>query len=507
MSKTKYVVGVDVGTTSCRTMVFDIDGRIMSKCAVEYKIETPRPGWAEQDPNEWWTAVAKTLKEAVGDANLDSKDIMAIGVTGQQPSPVFVGEDGEVLGNSLIWMDRRTSDQCRQIEEVLGVERVYEITGQRVDPISTASKILWVRHYLPEVFRRVHKVLQPKDFVIFRLTGEIGSDYASSAATQLLNLRMRTWSSEIIEALDIPDKILPTLHDSTAIIGRLRKTVADMTGLSEGTPVVCGAGDTTVSAVGSRVVIPGRVSVNIGTSSDVMACLEEPVFDRERRIGVYPHAVPDSYITIAGSNTSGACLRWFRDALCAPEKHAAEIIGVDVYEMMNTMVKDVEPGGGGLIFLPYLLGERSPIFDPKARGVLFGMSLSHTKGNLVRAIMEGVAFSIRHRLEITEQLKADLAMPTLIVAGGASNSPVWCQIIADVTGKEVQVLASGESTCAGIALLAGVSMGIYTSIESACDHVMPVMAKVRPLPQHVNIYSSLYDKYKDLYNCTRQLMV
>lgn len=497
------LIGVDLGTAGCRAIVFDRAGRPVATAYVEYEVLTPEPGWAEQDPEVWWQAALRTLREAVAKAGLDRTQVAAIGVTAQQPSPVFVDRAGRSLAPSLIWMDQRTRAECEEIEAALGADHVYRVTGLRVDPIYAATKILWVRRHWPDAYHQAHKILLAKDFLLQRLTGEFLSDPATSGCTLLFDLHTLDWSEEILEALNIPRAKLPDTRPSTALAGVLRQDVAGDVGLLPGTPVYTCAGDSTAQAVGTRVVVPGETCAVIGTSCDLVTCTESPVTDPLRRFGCYPHAVTGRYVIIAGANTGGACLRWFRDEFCEIEVESAGRLGLSPYALMDQQAERTRPGAGGLVFLPYLMGERSPVFDPLAHGVFFGASLRHERAHFIRAILEGVACSIRHRVAICEE--QGVQVPHLYIAGGGGNSMLWRQIVADVMGKPNEALPVSESTCIGAVILAGVGAGLYPSVEAACAELLPVAGRCEPRAELMPVYDQVFEVYIKLYEQTRSL--
>lgn len=498
-----FLVGIDLGTTGCRAIVFDRTGRAAAMAYTEYEVRTPEPGWAEQDPDVWWQATLQTLRNAVAQAALDPTQVVAIGVTAQQPSPVFVDRQGRALAPSLIWMDQRTQTECGEIEAALGADHVYQLTGLRVDPIYAATKILWVRRHWPDAYNKAHKILLAKDYLLQRLTGAFVSDPATAGSTLLFDLHTLDWSEEILNALDIPRHLLPDTRPSTALAGALRQEVAGDVGLLSGTPVYTCAGDSTAQAIGTRVVIPGETCAVIGTSCDVVTCTSSPVTDPLRRFGCYPHAVPGQYVIIAGANTGAACLRWFRDEFCQAEVESANRLGLSPYALMDLEAARTRPGAGGVVFLPYLMGERSPVFDPLAQGVFFGVSLRHQRAHFLRAILEGVACSIRHRVAISEE--QGVQVPHLYIAGGGGNSMLWRQIVADVVGKPNDALSVAESTCIGAVILAGVGVGLFSSIQAACAELLPVAGRCEPRAELGPVYDDLFDVYIKLYEQTRSL--
>jgi len=499
------LIGIDVGTTGCRSILFNSDGREICKAYREYSVRVPRPGWAEQEAQEWLKASISTLKEVVEKSRIQRRKITAICVTGQQPSPVFIDRNGKPLCSSILWMDRRAVSQCDFIKRTVGEEEIYNKTALRIDPIYAVWKIMWIKENSPEVYRRTFKVLQPKDFLVYKFTGEILTDYASASATQLVDIHKKVWSEDLLKIFDIPINKLPEIESPTKVVGPLLKEIAEQTDLVEGIPVVLGAGDSTVSGVGAGVVMPGQTCVNIGTSSDVLICTEAPFLDSKRQVTYYPHAVPNRYISIAGSNTSGMALRWFRDSFCILEKETAKRLKVEAYEIMNVEAQNSKPGANGLVFLPYLMGERSPIFDPAAKGLFFGITLRHNKADFIRAIMEGVAYSVQDRIKVAEDVGVKVS--DIVITGGGAKSSLWRQIIADVTGKTTAFFSVEEATCLGAAILGGVGIGLYSSIEEMCDEILSIKEKEKHIPrvEYRNLYHSLFKTYKKLYQYTRGL--
>jgi xylulokinase len=501
---TPLLIGVDLGTTGCRTIVFDRSGRVLAKAYVEYEVQVPEPGWAEQDPDKWWESAVHTMRDAVAATQIRPEDVAAIGVTGQQPCPVFVDREGRALAPSLIWMDRRTTAECDEIAEALGSERVYEVTGLRVDPNYSATKILWVRKHWPDVYSRTHKILPAKDFVLHRLTGQFVTDHATSGASLLYDIQELEWWEEALRVLDISKDKLPTPRASTDWAGPLLQPVAEEVGLLPGTPVFTCAGDATTAAVGCRAVVPGETCAVIGTACDVITCTETPLADPQQRFGTYPHAVAGRYVIMAGANTGAASLRWFRDQFCDAEVESASRLRLSPYALMDLEAARSRPGAGGITFLPYLMGERSPIYDPLARGSFFGVSLRHTRDDFIRSILEGVAYSIHHRLTMIEEQGVDV--PLLYVAGGGAKSALWRQIVADVTGKPILVLEAEESTCLAAAILAGTGAGVYHSVESACAELLPVAGCCEPQTELRSLYDNGFDVYTKLYEYTKPLL-
>lgn len=487
----QYLMSIDIGTTGIKAALYDDLACYVDGAYVEQPLTCERPGWAEQDPRTWWQGVVAATRQLLAKSRLDPGSILAISVTGQQPSPVFLDGEGEVLGKSLIWMDRRTSDECQRVADLIGSEALYNKTGLRADAMYGIYKIMWLQKHRPELSERLRYVLQPKDFINYRLTGKIASDYASSAAMQGLGLKTLRWEEEIFQAAGVPLSIMPELHDCTDILGNVSAQAASKLGLSEETCVMVSAGDTTLSALGCGVMRAGDTAVVIGTSSDVVSCVRQPVFDHEQRIGCYPYVVPGLYMTIAGANSSGIALRWLRDQLLS--EGSAKL----TYDELTEAASSVAPGCGGLLFLPYLSGERSPVYNPEARGIFAGISLMHSRPHFVRAVLEGVALSVHDRLSITRALGAEPAR--VVLSGGGAKSELWRQIITDMIGLPTTRADVSDSALLGAAMVAAVGSGLYSSLTEACEKMMRFSEGACPDEETHATYQKVYRLYKDLY--------
>ncbi|MGE5623396.1 MAG: xylulokinase [Methanocella sp.] len=496
MSK-KHVMGIDVGTTGIKVTVFDAGGHVVAEEYTEYPLICERPGWAEQDPNQWWSAVKESLIRLMQKGPVAKDEVLAIGTTGQQPSPVLIGRDGRGLCNSLIWMDRRTVSECEAVQEAVGTDRLYALSGLRPDPMYAIYKVLWIKNHRPEAFREAWKVLQPKDYINFKLTGKVASDFASSAATQAVNLQHLAWEPEILRAAGLSVDLMPPMYPATQILGTVEEGVAAELGLSSDTLVVVGGGDTTVSALGCGVLEVGDTAVVIGTSSDVVTCTARPVIDPKKRMGCYPYVVGDKYMTIAGGNSSGIVLKWFRDQFYQADAKVAAAPGVDLYDLMTSEAAQVPAGCEGLVLLPYLTGERSPIYNPYARGVFGGITLRHTRAHFTRAIIEGVSLSIRDRLAVSRE--AGVKPGRVILAGGGAKSAFWRQVITDMLGCSTCVAEVKDAAGLGAAILAAVGAGLYPSAAEAREGMVSLGRECHPDPANRETYDRLYSLYKTLY--------
>lgn len=492
-----YLIGIDIGTTGAKTLIISETGDVIASATVEYPLYTPHPNWSEQDPADWWRATGQSIQNALAQANVSLHELKGLGLTGQMHGLVLLDKEGRVLRPAILWNDQRTGVECQWITERLGFSRLMELVCNPALPGFTAPKIVWVREHEPQVYEQVAHILLPKDYIRYRLTGEFASEVTDASGMLLLDVRRCRWSDEMLRALDIPKEWLPACYESPVISGRVATVAAQATGLPAGLPVVGGAGDQAAQAVGSGIVRTGLVSATIGTSGVVFAHTDEVRVEPQGRLHAFCHAVPGKWHVMGVMLSAGGSLRWFRDALGQPEKVAAELIGRDPYELLTEEAGRVPPGSEGLVFLPYLTGERTPHPDPNARGAFIGLTVRHTKAHLVRAVLEGVAFGLRDSLELLKGLGQSVMQ--VRASGGGARSALWQQILADVFGVELVTINATEGAAYGAALLAGVGAGIYPSVEEACDCVIRITRRVEPIPENVERYKEYYALYRSLY--------
>ena len=483
--------GIDVGTTGARAIVIDEHGTIKGVGSADYPLSAPRPGWTEQDPEAWWTGSAESIHDALTAAEARRGDVAAVGLSGQMHSLVLLDGAGRVLRPAILWNDQRTAEECAEITRRVGWERLIAVTRNPVLPGFTAPKILWVRRHEPETYARVASLLLPKDFTRFRLTGTRATEVSDASGTSLLDVVRRTWSQEILDALDIPAAWLPSCAESPVLTAAVSAEGEAATGLRIGTPVAGGGGDQAAGAVGTGIVQPGKVSITIGTSGVVFAFLERPVTDPQVRTHTFCHAVPGAWHVMGVMLAAGGALRWLRDAIAPGEN----------YDRLTADAAEVPPGAQGLVFLPYLSGERTPYPDPLARGAFVGLSLVHRRGHLVRSVMEGVACGLRDSFEILRAMGVHLEQ--VRASGGGARSALWRQILADVLDTEVVTTTVTEGAAYGAALLAGVGAGVFPSVEAACARTLTLATRTAPNPQNRAVYASLYDRYRELYPALR----
>lgn len=496
-SSVTYLLGLDVGTTGVKTLLVKDSGDVVASATSEYPMQTPKPLWAEQAPEDWWSATKLSIRGVLSQAAVKPEDVKGIGLTGQMHGLVMVDKNREVLRPCIMWNDQRTGAECEAITKKVGLRRLMELTGNPVFPGFTAPKILWVRENEPQVFRRASHVLLPKDYIRLRLTGEFATDVSDASGTSLLNVRERRWCEEILTALDIPIEWMPGLHESTEITGQVARKVTEETGLRPGTPVVAGGGDQAAGAVGNGIVSLGVVSVTLGTSGVVFAHTDQVAVEKEGRLHAFCHAVPNAWHVMGVTLAAGGSFRWFRDTLGDSERGRALQSGVDPYEILTEEAERAPAGSEGLIFLPYLTGERTPYADPSAKGAFVGLTVRHSRAHVIRSVLEGVAFSLRDCLELIQAL--GLRIDEIRISGGGARSLLWRQILADVFGNELTVLSSTEGAPFGAALLAGVGTGVYQTVAEACKDTVKVAARIEPDASRARTYESLYDIYRGMY--------
>lgn len=459
---------------------------------------SPKIGWAEQRPEDWWRACGIAVRKALEKAKLRGEDIACVGFSGQMHGAVMLDRKDKVVRPALIWCDVRTEAQTRELNEKIGADRIIQLTCNRALANFTLTKFLWMRENEPENWKRVRSVMLPKDYVRFRMTGDRAIDMADASGTLLLDVAKRRWSREMLEAAEINPALLPALFESPDICARISPEGAAATGLKSGTPVVAGAGDQAAGAIGMGIVAAGAVSATIGTSGVVFAATDRPALDPKGRLHTFCHAIPGRWHVMGVTQAAGLSLRWFRDQFGAGHDD-----GRDPYERLSEEASCVPPGSDGLLWTPYLMGERTPHLDPQARAALVGLTASHTRSHVIRAFMEGVAFSLRDSFTIFEEMKVPVR--NIRLGGGGARSRLWGQIQADVYGHEVEIVEAEEGAAYGAAVLAGVGAKTWPSVDSACASVVRVAERVSPERDTVAAMNAAYKKYQRIYPATREV--
>ncbi len=498
------MLGLDIGTSGAKAIACNERGQMLASALSEYPLYTPRPLWTEQDPVDWWRGAKQALRAVLAAPEVNPSEIVGLGLTGQMHGSVFLDEACEVIRPALLWNDQRTSDECRQISEKIGYERLIEIAGNPALTGFQAPKIIWLRNHEPENYARVRQVLLPKDYIRLLLTGESAADASDAAGTLLLDLRARDYSAEILQALEIPREWLPKVYEGPQVTGGLLPEVAAELGLPVGLPVVAGGGDNAAAAVGTGIVRTGIVSSSIGTSGVIFAYSDEIVFDPKGRLHTFCHAVPGKYHLMSVALSAGGSFQWWRNILRQVAGMAGWSGGELSYDQMTTAAASVAPGAEGMVFLPYLTGERTPHLDPFARGAFVGLTARHTIGHLCRAVMEGVVYSMRDGLEIMRDL--GLSIGQIRATGGGGRSPLWRQMQADIYNAEVVTLKAEEGPAYGAAMLAGVGAGLFPDVDLVVASGVVVTGSTQPDPANQPAYEKTYAIYRDLYPALQESM-
>ncbi|MDR0222701.1 MAG: xylulokinase [Oscillospiraceae bacterium] len=492
-----YVLGIDIGTSGTKTVLFDENGGPVSSATHEYPLYTPKNGYAEQSPEDWWNASAGGVRDVIDESGVDASEIKGIGLSGQMHGLVMLDGDDKVLRKSIIWCDQRTAAEADEITKRAGRDKLIEVTANPAITGFTAAKILWVRNNEPEIYEKCRHILLPKDYIRFMLTGEYATEVSDASGMQLLDVPKRDWSGEILKLLEIDGALLPKVYESPEITGKITKSAAELTGLAEGTPVVGGAGDNAAAAVGTGVVEDGKAFTTIGSSGVVFAHMSNIAIDKGGRVHTFCCAVPGAWHVMGVTQSAGLSLKWFRDNFCWGEMETALQMGVDPYYLTDKAVEAVPIGSNRLIYLPYLNGERTPHLDPNARGVFFGLSSMHKKRDMLRAIMEGVAFSMRDCAEVIREM--GISVSDMMACGGGGTSPIWRQMLADLYSCPVKTTLNKEGPALGAALLAAVGTGIYKSVPEACKAVVKPERVQEPIAENTGKYEKAYSLYKSLY--------
>src|SRR2546421_1226145 len=505
------LLSIDLGTTGIKAALFAAeDGHVLSSSFVEYPLLHPQPGWAEQHPADWWQATVAAIRTCLAQAALrdvQPADVQGIGLSGQMHGVVLLDEENQVLRPCIIWADQRSEAQCRWMTERVGAERLIDYVSNPALPGFSAPKALWVRDNEPDIFARARTLLLPKDYIRFRLTGELAIEISDAAGTCLLDVKHGVWSREVLEAIEFDPALLPPVVPAVAICGSTTEEIEQLTGLLAGTPVAGGGADNACGAVGNGVVQPGLALVSIGTSGVVLAYTDSPQVDRSGpipRVHTFNHAVPQAWYLMGVTQGAGLSLRWVRDNIGLPERALEHWTGLDAYALLTREAEGVPAGSDGLLFLPYLQGERTPHLDAYARGGWIGLTASHDRRHLVRSVLEGVAFSLKDCFTIIEE--QGLTLEQVRATGGGAKSPLWRQIIADVLGVELVTTNAQEGPAFGAALLAGVTSGIYSSVQQACEATIRIVERTLPQSDKPVAYARAYEQFRALYPALKPIL-
>jgi xylulokinase len=505
------LLGIDLGTTGVKAALFAVDdGRVLADAFFEYPLSHPHPGWAEQNPAEWWQATVAAIQTCLkqgSEQGIQPGDVRGIGLSGQMHGVVLLDERHAVVRPCIIWADQRSEAQCRWMTERVGASQLIEYVSNPALTGFSAPKLLWIRDNEPELFARARTMLLPKDYIRYLLTGELAMEISDAAGTCLLDVKHGVWSQEVLSALDLNPALLPPVVPADAISGRITASVAALTGLSVDTPVAGGGADNACGAVGNGVVAPGLGLVSVGTSGIVLAYADTPQVDMSGpvpRVHTFNHAVPHAWYLMGVTQGAGLSLRWVRDNIGLPERALERWTGLDAYELLAKEAESIAPGSDGLLFLPYLQGERTPHLDAYARGGWIGLTASHDRRHLIRSVLEGVAFSLKDCLAIISE--QGLRIEQMRATGGGAKSPLWRQIIADVLGTELVLTSASEGPAFGGALLAGVASGVYGSVQEACEQTVHITERTAPRAEVAAAYAQAYATYRALYPALKPII-
>ncbi|MBI1336722.1 MAG: xylulokinase [Phycisphaera sp.] len=493
-----HLLGIDIGTSGTKTLISDHKGKVLATAVAEHAISSPRPGWSEQDPLEWWSATCKATKAVLKNARLKARDITAVGLSGQMHGSVFLGSGVKPLRPALLWNDQRTGAECIEIEKAVGGRK--QLISQVGNPALTgftAPKILWVRRHEPKVYEKTRHILLPKDYIRYCMTGEYATEVGDASGTLLLDVKKRAWNKVVLTKLKIDGALLPNCYESHVVTGQLHREGAAALGLAEGTPVVGGSGDQPAGAVGNGIVTAGVVSATLGTSGVVFAHADKPTYDPQGRVHTMCSAVEGKWCVFGCMLSAGGSFQWFRNHLAADEVALAKKKKVDPYTLLIAEAQKAAPGCEGLFFMPYLTGERCPHPDPSARGGWVGLTSRHDRPALIRSLIEGVTFGMNDALCIMRGMGIDTK--TVRLSGGGARSKFWRQLQADIYGSDVAVINAQEGPAYGVAILAGVGTGVWKSVPEACGAAIRETEKLRPRKKIADLYKKYHAQYQRLY--------
>lgn len=495
----KYLLGIDVGTTNVKGVLFNLNGEIVAQKQSEYSTFFPSRGWAEQDPECWWDAVAKIIRYIIDKSSVENKEIIAIGVSCQAPTMLPVDKKGKPLRNALIWMDRRAEEQCRMLKEEIGEDKIFSITGNRIDTFFVLPELLWFKTNEPHLYEETYKILQPNGYINYKLTGQFTIDTVHASITQFYDINEKKWSGYICNKLNISTDIFPDVYESTIIIGSVSREAALITGLAAGTAVIAGTVDGAAAALEAGITGTGQAVEMTGTSSVLLIGSNE--LKTNKNLTAMFHAISNRYLILGTMSSTGASLKWFRDQFGFVEQNPGKETGLDAYEMMDLEVEHQTPGPGNIIFLPYMMGERSPIWNTFARGGFMGLTLNSKRGEMIKSIMEGAAFALYHNIE--EAVKMGISFKELRAVGGGAKSKLWLKIKASVTNLPIVVPKTSVGAPFGDAILAGVGAGIYKDIDETVKEFVKIGQIIEPDSTWHSKYIETYNIYRGIYEHTK----
>ncbi len=497
----RFILGIDIGTSACKVSVFHKNGAVVASVTRPYPVYYPKPGWAEQNPDEWWEEVCAAIPEVILKAAISPAEIACIGIDGQSWSAIAVDKDGDILCNTPIWMDTRASAICESLTASIGEENILSLCGNPLQPSYTTGKILWYKKHLPHLYKKIYKVLQSNSYIVYRMTGVFSHDMSQGYGLHCFDMSQGKWDEGMAKALGIDLDLLPPLYHCHEVVGHVTKQAASQCGLVSGIPVIAGGLDAACGTLGCGVLHPGETQEQGGQAGGMSICTDSPKGDK--RLILSYHVIPDRWLLQGGTVGGGGVMKWVEENFGDYERIMAKSVGKNSMQLLDEKAKMIPPGSDGLIFLPYMRGERSPIWDPNAKGVFFGLDYSKTKGHMIRSALEGTAFALKHNLEVAESLGVHVNV--LRSMGGAANSLLWTQIKCDVTGKKIVVPSADTATSLGVVILAGVGVGIYDSFESAVKLTVHEERYHKPQKANRKVYDQNYNKYLQLYQAVKDV--
>ena len=480
----KQLLGIDIGTSACKVAVFDENGQVLAQANEPYEVYYPNPGWAEQNADEWWNAIISAIKTVLRTDGVDSNLIAGIGIAGQGWSAIPVDKDGNALYNTPIWMDTRARDICDRVKAQIGEDAIFDIAGNDFLPSYVTPKLIWFKEVHPDIFEKTYKFMQSNSYIALKLTGVYSMDLSQAYGVHFFNMHTLEYDDELAGQMGLSKDLLPKLYGCDEIIGTVTKEAAKITGLKEGTPVVAGGLDAACGTLGAGVYKPGQTQEQGGQAGGMSICTDTPLAHKKLILGT--HVVPGMWLLQGGTVGGGGTLKWFK-------KEFGQNMSFDE---LTALAEDIAPASDGVTFLPYMAGERSPIWNPDAKGVYYGLSFDKTKGHMVRATMEGVAYSLQHNLLIAQETGVEVE--SLNAMGGSANSKLWVQIKADITGKTIHVPASDTATTLGAVILAGIGCGVYGSYQEAVERTISIKRTQEPNPKNFEIYKKGMERYLKL---------
>lgn len=498
----KYLLGIDIGTSACKIVIFSRLGEVVASGNGDYPVYYPKQGYAEQNPDEWWEAVYTTIKTIIQKAGIKPEEIVGVGVDGQSWSAIPVDKDGKVLANTPIWMDTRANDICDRLNKEIGERTIFNLAGNSLQPSYTTAKILWYKENMPQIYENTYKILQSNSFIVYRLTEIFSQDKSQGYGLHCFDMHTAQWDEEMCKRLGIPINLLPDIFDCHQVVGKVTEKAAKLSGLAVGTPVVAGGLDAACGTLGAGVIHPGETQEQGGQAGGMSICLDE--YRADPRLILSYHVVPNQWLLQGGTTGGGGVMRWFDREFADYEREKGKRVGKSSLELLNDIAEKINPGSDGVVFLPYMSGERSPIWDIHAKGVYYGLDFNTTKGHFVRAAMEGVALSLKHNLDIAAAVGAEVK--ELRAMGGSANSLLWTQIKSDVTGKPIAVPSSDTATTLGAVILAGVGVGLYRDFEEAVELTVKVRRNHTPSMENHKVYCENYKTYLEIYNNLKNTM-